>query len=56
MKITHNSKTGKTTITLSWLETRQLIDIPAVGTLIHAGVKNLVQSSFAGKTTKTVSS
>lgn len=44
MKITHNTKTGKTTITLHHLETRQILGSAAqtVGEAIKHGVENAV--------------
>jgi hypothetical protein len=44
MKITHNTKTGKTTIVLSELETRQIRSITpeGVGQIVKRGVDDAV--------------
>jgi hypothetical protein len=47
MTIRHNSKTGKTSITLSWIETKQLISTNLVHPIIQSQVGELVRGSYS---------
>lgn len=49
MTIKHNRNSGKTTITLNWVETKQFITLKSVQDAVAKDVLNLCVGSFQGE-------
>lgn len=54
MKIKHNCRTGKTDISLSWVETRQFTSVKSVREFVGVEVAKVISGDFTKGHIKTV--
>ncbi len=53
MTVSHNAKTGTSTIRLTWLETRQFLSSPAVRETVSADLRRVVSMTSQDQTEPT---